>query len=128
VSDAGVAPTDYPVVGGTGQAESRASGGNSKAIALRGYLHAKLGQVDEAREVLRTLEALAKSRYVPPVAMALVNLALGDREAAYTWLDRAFDARDVHVVYLPVDPKWDALRGDARFRALLERGGLRSLS
>ena len=34
------------------------SGGNSKAIALRGYLLAKLGRVGEAREVLNTLEAV----------------------------------------------------------------------
>jgi hypothetical protein len=39
------------------------------------------------------------------------------------WLDRAYDAHDVHLLLLPVDPKWDALRGDTRFLALLERCG-----
>jgi len=105
---------------------ARLSGGNSKAVALRGFLLAKLGRADEARDLRATLESLSRSRYVPPVALALVSVGLGDRPAAYAWLERALDSRDVHVVYLPVDAKWDALRGEARFRALLKRCGFRT--
>jgi hypothetical protein len=32
-------------------------------------------------------------------------------------------ARDVHLVFLPVDAKWDAYRDDPRFEALLARCG-----
>ena len=35
--------------------------------------------------------------------------------------DRAYDARDIHLIYLPVDPKWDPYRADPRFTALLAR-------
>jgi TolB-like protein/Flp pilus assembly protein TadD len=101
----------------------RFSGGNSKAISLRGYLFAKLGRANEAREVLSTLEAIARERYVPPYAMALVHAGLGESELALEWLDRALAVRDVHLVFLPVDPKWDAFRGDPRFQALLKRCG-----
>jgi TolB-like protein/DNA-binding winged helix-turn-helix (wHTH) protein/Flp pilus assembly protein TadD len=100
---------------------ARFSGGNSKALALRGYILAKDGRRDEAREALTTLEALSRRRYVPPYAMALVHAGLGDRDAVFTWLDRAFEARDVHLVYLTVDPKWDPYRTDPRFDALLTR-------
>jgi tetratricopeptide (TPR) repeat protein len=100
---------------------ARFSGGNSKALALRGYSLAKDGRRDEAREALTTLEALSRRRYVPPYAMALVHAGLGDRDAVFTWLDRAFEARDVHLVYLTVDPKWDPYRTDPRFDALLTR-------
>jgi TolB-like protein/DNA-binding winged helix-turn-helix (wHTH) protein len=99
----------------------RFSGGNSKALALRGYTLAKAGRGDAARDVLTTLEALSHKRYLPPYAMALVHAGLGERDAVFTWLDRAFDARDVHLVYLPVDPKWDPYRSDPRFDALLRR-------
>jgi len=101
----------------------RFSGGNSKAISLRGYLFAKLGRANEAREVLSTLEAIARERYVPPYAMALVHAGLGESELALEWLDRALAVRDVHLAFLPVDPKWDAFRGDPRFQALLKRCG-----
>jgi len=105
------------------QNAGRFSSGNSKVIALRGYLFAKLGRTDDAREVLNTLEAVSRERYVPPYAMALVHAGLGQRHPALEWLERAYDARDVHLIFLPVDPKWDAFRTDARFLALLRRCG-----
>lgn len=40
---------------------------------------------------------------------------------AVDWLDRAFDAHDVHLAFLTVDPKWDTFRRHPRFLALLER-------
>ncbi len=101
----------------------RFSGGNSKAISLRGYLLAKLGRANEAREVLSTLETIARERYVPPYAMALVHAGLGESELALEWLERALAVRDVHLAFLPVDPKWDTFRGDPRFQALLKRCG-----
>ncbi len=101
----------------------RFSGGNSKAQSLRGYLLARLGRVAEAREVLRTLEAAARERYVPPYAMALVNAGLSDSDAVFTWLEAAYAARDVHLIYLTVDPNWDPYRDDARFQTLLAKCG-----
>ena len=102
---------------------ARFSGSNSKATSLRGYILAKTGRANEAREVLRQLESDSRERYVPPSAMALVHAGLGDREAVIEWLAKAFDARDVHLIYLPVDPKWDPYRADPRFQALLTRCG-----
>ena len=97
------------------------SGRNSKAISLRGYVLAKSGRAAEAREVVKTLHDLARDQYVPPAAIALVHAGLGDRDAVFEWLDRAYAARDVHLIYLPVDPKWDPYRTDARFQDLIAR-------
>jgi tetratricopeptide (TPR) repeat protein len=102
---------------------TRLSSGNSKAISLMGYVLATSGRVNDAREVLRRLESLSKERYVPPYAMALVHAGLGERDAVFEWLDKAYGARDVHLIYLPVDAKWDPYRNDARFAALLARCG-----
>ena len=84
-------------------------------------MFAKLGRSGEAREVLRTLEAVSRERYVPPYARALVHAGLGEADAAFEWLERAFQARDVHLVFLPVDPKWDLFRTDTRFQAIIDR-------
>jgi predicted Zn-dependent protease len=100
---------------------ARLSGGNSKAISLRGDVLAKIARVQEAREVLRTLETLSHERYVPPYAMALVHAGLGEPGATFEWLDKAYAERDVHLMYLTVDPKWDPYRSDPRFDALLAR-------
>lgn len=71
--------------------------------------------------MLHTLESVPPKRYVPPYAFALVHAGLGRPDLAMDWLERAGEARDVHLAFLPVDPKWDAFRGDARFIALLDR-------
>jgi TolB-like protein/DNA-binding winged helix-turn-helix (wHTH) protein/Tfp pilus assembly protein PilF len=99
------------------------SHGNSKAISLRGYLLARMGRRDEAREVLRRLEEESSTHYVPPYAMALVEAGLDDREKVFTWLEKAYAAGDVHLIYLPADPKWESYRADPRFVALLAKCG-----
>jgi Flp pilus assembly protein TadD len=100
---------------------ARFSGQNSKPVSLRGYVLAKAGRRGDARDVLVTLQAASGLKYVPPYAMALVNAGLDERDAVFAWLDRAYDARDVHLIYLTVDPKWDPFRADPRFEALLAR-------
>jgi len=102
---------------------ARFSGQNSKALSLRGYVLAKVGRGDEAREVLNALRTATQQRYVPPYALALIHAGLGETDAAFEWLDRAFAAHDVHLMFLTVDPKWDPYRTDPRFTALLERCG-----
>lgn len=104
---------------------ARFSGENSKALSMRAYVLARTGRVDEAQAMLQTLEGVSKSQYVPPYAMALINAGLNDRESVFAWLERAYDVRDVHLIYLPVDPKWDSYRADLRFEELIVRCGFR---
>lgn len=100
-----------------------AGGGNSKLISLRGYVLAIAGRTVEAAEVLRTLRSIALERYVPPYAVALVYCGLGEHALALQWLERAYKVRDVHLVWLPTDPKWDPFRSHPTFLALIERCG-----
>jgi Flp pilus assembly protein TadD len=102
---------------------ARFSGNNSKAISLRGYVLAQTGRVDEARGLLQALEAAAQHHYVPPYAMALVHAGLDDADAAFASLDRALTVRDVHLVFVTAEPKWDRYRTDARFKSIVARCG-----
>jgi len=70
------------------------------------------------------LERTSESRFVPPYNIALVQAGLGETAAAFASLERGFDERDPHMVFLTVDPKWDALRGDERFDSLLRSCGM----
>jgi hypothetical protein len=71
--------------------------------------------------VLRTLEVRSTDHYVPPYALALVHAGLGHREAVFDWLSRAHSGRDVHLILLGNEAKWDPFREDPRFIDLLAR-------
>ena len=85
-----------------------------------------MGRREAARGVLESLEATSQQRYAPPYAMALLHLGLDERDAAFASLEQAYATRDVHLIYLPVDAKWDPYRNDPRFIALLTRCGFAS--
>jgi TolB-like protein/Flp pilus assembly protein TadD len=102
---------------------ARLSGNNSKTLSFRGYVLGRAGRRDEARDVLAALETQSRKQFVPPFALALVYAGLDQREEVFAWLDRALEARDVHLIYLPVDAKWDPYRSDPRFEALVARCG-----
>jgi len=52
-----------------------------------------------------------------------VHLGLGDRNQALQELQRAYDERAAWMVWLLKDPRWDPMRGDARFEAIVDRVG-----
>lgn len=99
------------------------SGGNSKALALQTAVLASLGRSEEAQELLALLGASAGERFVPPSSLAIAHAGLGERREALDLLEQAHAARDVQLMFLPVDPRWDALRDEPRFVALLRRFG-----
>ena len=82
------------------------------------------GRTDEARAMLAELSRRRAERYVSPWALASIHAGLGEREEALDWLERAFDERDSSLVWLKVHPRFDLLRGEPRFEALVERMGL----
>ena len=101
----------------------RFGNGNSKIASMRGYVLARMGRTEAAREVVASLTQPSPARYVPPFAAALVYAGLGDREAMFAALEKAYAVRDVHLMYLPVDMRWDPYRSDPRFVSLLTRCG-----
>ncbi|MEJ7713595.1 MAG: tetratricopeptide repeat protein [Pyrinomonadaceae bacterium] len=100
---------------------ARESGGTTEALSLSGYTYAVSGRREEAERTLRELRAISEQRYVPPYNVALVHYGLGNSDETLRWLERACEERDVHMVLLGVDPKWDALRDKPRFINLLAR-------
>ena len=96
----------------TGDAEAYAlAGRRSEALAM-------LAQILEAR----------KHQYVSPFAIGQIYAALGDKDQAFVWLNKAIDEREVIVVYLRSmglsEPSLSSLRDDPRFQLLLQRVGL----
>jgi DNA-binding winged helix-turn-helix (wHTH) protein len=93
--------------------------------AATGYVQAVSGRTGEALAILGELKRLATERYVTPYGVALVHAALGEKDQALNWLDRALEDRSHWLVWLKLDPRLDTLRSDPRFKRLLLGVGLR---
>jgi DNA-binding winged helix-turn-helix (wHTH) protein/lipoprotein NlpI len=93
--------------------------------AAIGHVQGESGRKSEARQTLEELERLTSERYVTPYGVALVHAGLGDNDQAFAWLQRAVDDRAHWLVWLALDPRFDGLRADRRFRGVLRTVGLR---
>ena len=96
-----------------------------QTLAALGYVYATSQQRAEAQKVLAELQALASRKYVSPYDVATIYAGLGESEQALVWLEKAYEDRSGWLaLWLKVDPKFDGLRADERFRDLLRRIGL----
>jgi serine/threonine-protein kinase len=100
------------------------SEGDSNELAALGHAYALSGRHGEARKIAAELKERSTQTYVQPLWIALIHAALGEKDQAFDWLQRAYDDRSVWLVYLKVDPLFNPLRNDARFANLLRRVGL----
>jgi tetratricopeptide (TPR) repeat protein len=102
-----------------------------KAMSLDGrtpYLVARLarayalsGRKDEAETLLRELQERAASEYVLPTCFAELYASLGNTDEAFRWLEKAYQERNLGMVFLRTWPRWDPLRSDPRFDNLVRR-------
>jgi len=87
--------------------------------------YAKMGRLEDARRVLNQRIEKSRQQYVPADSIAAVYVALGDKEEAFRWLERAFDEHSAPMsIQLTCHPKFRALRSDPRFADLLRRMGV----
>lgn len=97
------------------------SAASTEPIAYGVYALAKSGKTVEARAALDEMIELSKTRWVPPYNFALAYNALGETEKALDYLEKAFAEKDVRMVWLKVEPKWNNLRSELRFIELMRR-------
>ena len=82
------------------------------------------GKQRSARTVLHTLEEQSKTRYVSGYHKAVIHLAVGEKNRAFTCLEEALNNRCEMMTWLKVDPAFDSIRRDLRFTKLLLKVGL----
>jgi adenylate cyclase len=49
---------------------------------------------------------------------------LGQFDAAFQSLEKAYTKHEAELIYLKIQPEWDGVRSDPRFQSLLRRMGL----
>jgi serine/threonine protein kinase len=88
------------------------------------YAYAKSGHRQEAEAVINKWKELEKSKYIMNYWVASSYAALGEKDAAFAELERAYQAHDWFLPRIKTDPFMDPLRDDPRFKDLVRRVGL----
>jgi len=99
-------------------------GDKPHALGHMGNAYARMGKGSEAQETISKLEEHVQKSGIGRYEIALVYAGLGEKDEAFTWLEKSYDARDKGLTYLKIDPCLDPLRSDPRFARLVRRVGL----
>jgi len=94
------------------------------SLMMQAYVHGRSGQQRQARQALEKLEQLHRRRPMDPAPILLAQLGLGNKEAAFACLEKAYAERSTALPSLKVNPIYDPLRGDPRFDVVRRRIGL----
>jgi eukaryotic-like serine/threonine-protein kinase len=100
------------------------SGEDIETIAAQGYFYALSGKGEDARNVLKELNAMSCHRYVPAYFFAKIFIGLGETDSAFDYLNKALEERYGLLAYMKVEPELETLRHDARFSKLAQQVGL----
>jgi TolB-like protein/Flp pilus assembly protein TadD len=82
---------------------------------------ARSGRRSEALVLLSELELEAKATYVPNAVIAYAHLGLGQTKEALDRLEKDVDERSSLNTYFAIDPVYEDLRSEPRFKAMLKR-------
>ena len=94
---------------------------NPEVAASLGFAYGLAGKRAEAEAILERLKALSAQRYVSGLYLAIIYTGLKDNDDAIEQLNRAFENRHPGLVLIRVEPIFDGLRSDERFKQLARR-------
>jgi TolB-like protein/DNA-binding winged helix-turn-helix (wHTH) protein/Flp pilus assembly protein TadD len=98
--------------------------GSFEPITQLGYALARSGKSELAQEVLEELKSSAAKGYVPAYNFAMIYNGLGETDLALNYLERSLEEHEEQIIFVRIDRRWDGLRSDPRFRAIMHRVGL----
>ena len=94
------------------------------ALGFWGYALATAGKRDEALAVAKELEQMYAAEQMDGVRIASVYLGLGDKDKAFEWLEKDFQARRPTLMEMRLELEFRSVRDDPRYKDLLRRMNL----
>jgi Flp pilus assembly protein TadD len=88
------------------------------------HIFARAGRPADAGRLIEQLNGMVKQRYVSPYNFAIAHTGLGQTDEALAAIEQSLEEHNAWMCFLPIDPRFDTIRGDARFVSLVERYGL----
>jgi TolB-like protein/DNA-binding winged helix-turn-helix (wHTH) protein/Tfp pilus assembly protein PilF len=98
--------------------------GGDWATAILGRTYALAGQRDKAEAALQTLLESANHGEGPAILLAQVYTALGEKEPAFAWLEKAYRNHEAALILLGMAPAFQPLGGDPRYKGMMQRMSL----
>ncbi|HQR33635.1 MAG TPA: protein kinase [Blastocatellia bacterium] len=89
--------------------------------AFLAQVYAIKGNRAEVQRRLEELKRNALQKHVDSYNIGVIHAALGEKDQAFEWLEKAFQAKSEELMFIKVDPRIDSLRSDARYADLLRR-------
>jgi pentatricopeptide repeat protein len=97
---------------------------NASDLGVLARAYGRAGRIDDAWQIIGELEERARTGYVPPAVFVNAYMGVGDHEAAFAALDRAYREHSNVILMLNSHPLYDPIRNDPRFLDLLRKVGL----
>ncbi|HKR13707.1 MAG TPA: protein kinase [Pyrinomonadaceae bacterium] len=108
------APASGPIPDHVIEAEMEAS-------ASLGFAYGRAGRTAEAQDILAKLQSLSHRRYISGLYFAIVYAGMKDNERTIHYLNEAFQSKHPGLVLIRIDPTFNWLRSDEKFKALTQR-------
>jgi tetratricopeptide (TPR) repeat protein len=89
-----------------------------------GYVYAASGKPTEAINVIKELEKKYARKEANGQYIAMVYAGLGEKDKAFEWLEKDFQARNGKLAEIRWQLQFDPLRDDPRFKDLIKGMGL----
>ena len=89
-----------------------------------GIIYARLGELDNAKQILDQYLLLSKETYVSPVWLALLLFSFDRDEEGFRQLEHDYERHNPGLINIKTYPEFDQFRSDPRYINLLDKMGL----
>jgi len=85
--------------------------------------YAKMDKITEAKKLLENFIEISNKEGVPGISLSIAEIyfALGEDDQGFKWLERAYERRERQMISIKIEPLFDSVRSDSRFKAMLRK-------